>query len=273
MLETKIRDDLGYLGDLDYMAEIVTSPGAVDALIRLLQSNDNLSIGDACLFIRDFVLSCSRNDICKKAWESELESAIIPVLEHLLFADNHFTRQQVVYTLGKICSYDSVPVMLNAFYQLRDRDPILVPQLIIQLFELGIEDCLELIYSTAASDRYTTRWAIVAALDLFNYDSRNLEDPIFLMRYDFYQQMRHDLHPLVRAEAEYKYQFLELQRRKHRENLSKSKYNKQRKALKSLEISFVDVDDRFIENMLNHNLHTYTVEELEKFIDGECHFS
>lgn len=268
MLETKIRNYINYLGDSQYMAEVVTSPGATDTLIKLLQSNNNELIGDTCLFITDFVLSCSRNDTCKQSWESELETAIIPELEHLVLADHHFIRRQVIYTLGKICSYDSVPVMLHAFYQLRDKDPILLPRLIGELFWLGIDNRWEIIDSMAASNQYTTRWAIIKSLDEFMYDSQN-EDETFLLRHKFCNQLRHDAHPLVREEAEYNYQFLELQRRKHKENMSKSEYRKQRKALKKLEpfLVFDTIEIQFRNYISAHNLHTYTIEELEKFID------
>lgn len=118
MLENKIINYLSHLGDSDYMAEVVTSPGAAETLIKILQDDDDDIVSYAGLFIRDFVLSCSRNDICNTAWETQLEPVIIPELERLVFAENHFIRRQVIYTLGKICSYDSVPVLLQAFYRI-----------------------------------------------------------------------------------------------------------------------------------------------------------
>lgn len=271
MLETKIRKYINHLEDSEYIAEVVTLPGAVDSLIKLLQSNKNEIIGDTCLFIRDFVLSCSRNDSCKQSWD-ELEPAIIPKLQHLVFADNHFIRKQVIYTLGKICSYDSVPVMLNAFHQLRDQDPILLPRLIGELFWLGVDNCWDIIGSMAASNQYTTRWAIMTALDQFICDWQNEEeDEIFLLKHKFCNQLRHDAHLLVQEEAEYNYQFLELQRRKYKENLSKSEYRKQRKALKKSEpfLSFSNITIEFSNYMYTQTLHTYTIEELEKYINNK----
>jgi hypothetical protein len=38
MLETKIFNYLSYLGDSDYMAEVVTTPGAAETIIKILQS-------------------------------------------------------------------------------------------------------------------------------------------------------------------------------------------------------------------------------------------
>lgn len=271
MLETKVRNYISYLGDSEYMAEVVTSSTAIDTLIKLLQSNDDEIVGETCLFITDFVLSCSRNDTCKQSWDNELESVIIPQLEHLLFVDNHFIRKQVIYTLGKICSYDSVPVMLNAFHQLRDKDPILLPRLIGELFWLGVDDRCGIIDSMGSSNQYTTRWAAITALGQFIYNSPNEEDETFWIRHKFYHQLRHDTHPLVREEAEYNYQFLELQCRKHKENMSKPEYRKQKKGLKKLEpfLSFSSIETQFCNYIYAQKLHIYNIEELETFIDNK----
>lgn len=267
MLETKILKYLNQLGDSEYMAAVVTSIGAVDTLIKLLQRNDEETVSYTCLFITDFSIG-SRNNTCKEFWESKLESAIIPELEHLVLADNHFIRRQVIYTLGKICSYNSVPVFLHAFYELRDKDPLLLPRLVGELFWLGVDNGWDLIDSMTASNQYTTRWAALMSLREFIYDAQN-EDETFLMRYKFCDRLRQDSHPLVLAQAEYEYQILALNRRKFKENMSKLEYKKQRKELRKLEpsLSFCVTDGRFCNYMSDRKLHTYKIEELESFID------
>ncbi len=267
MLESKIRNYLNYLGDSEYIAKIVTSPGALDALIKSLQSDDNEIIGDTCLFIRDLVLSRLRNDTCKQFWDSESKSVIIPILEHLLFAENHFIREHVIYTLGKICSYDSLPVMLDAFYQLRDRDPILLPRFVGELFWLGVDNPWKILESMIASGQYTTRWAVIEILGKIGYDSQDREETFLNLR-RFYAQLRLDAYTLVRAEAEYKYHILDLQRRKYRENLSKSDYRKHKKEINKLEpsLSFVSMEVQFRNYIYQHSLFKYTIEELQSFI-------
>ncbi|GAB1541877.1 hypothetical protein NUACC21_45500 [Scytonema sp. NUACC21] len=268
MLETKILSYLNYLGDSEYMLEVVTTSGAVDTLIKLLQSGDKEIVGYTCLFITDFVLSRSCNETNKQLWDGNLELAIVPELERLVFADNFFIRKQVIYTLGKICSYESLPVLLRAFHQLRDRDPILLPRLVGELFWLGSNNRFDIITSMAASHRYTTRWSALAALQEFLYDLQP-QDETCLMRYKFSDHLRHDSHLLVKAEAEYEYQVLELNRRKYQENLSKSEYRRQKKELKKLKpsLSFSNICNLFSNYMYTHDLSTYTVEELENFIE------
>lgn len=266
MLQRNIRNYISHLGDSEYMAEIVTSPNAVNTLVKLIQIHDREMIGDICLFLRDFVIACSRNNICKQVWENELELAIIPQLENLLFIDNHFIRRTIIYTLGKICSYNSIPVMVNLFDEVRDKDPILLPLLIGELFWLGVENGWQIVENMTMSNNYTTRWSVMETLRRFIYSSH--EDETFLMRYKFCQQLRSDIHSLVRTEAEYEYQFLELNRQKH-QDMSKSDYKKQTKALKKqLEphLYFSNLAIQFSNSLYQQNLYTYSIQELENFI-------
>ncbi len=192
--------------------------------------------------------------------------AIIPQLENLLFVDNHFIRRYVIYRLGKICSYNSIPIMLNLFYEVRDKDPILLPLLIGELFWLGVDNGLQIVESMTASSSYTTRWSVMETFGRFIYSSH--EDEAFLMRYKFCQQLRYDIHLLVRTEAEYEYQFLELNRQKY-QDMSKSDYKKQRKVLKKQlkpYLYFSNVAIQFSNHLYAQNLHTYSIKELENFI-------
>ncbi len=267
MLETKILQYLDYSGDSEYIALIVTAPDAVDTLIKLLKSNNHEIVGYTCFFIRDFVLSISESDTCKQLWETKLESAIIPELEYLVLADNHFIRKHIIYTLGKICSYNSVPVLLHAFSELRDRDPILLPRLVGELFWLGVKNRHALIESMTASNQYITRWSVVEALNQFIYDSKS-EDETFLMRYKFCDLLRWDSNSLVQAEAEYEYQYLELNRRKHKTFMSKLEYKTQNKELNKIKpfLLFSGVENHFYKYMYEQNLHWYSIQELEDFI-------
>ncbi|ALF55546.1 hypothetical protein ACX27_26285 [Nostoc piscinale CENA21] len=271
MLETKIIQYLSHLEDSDYMAEVVTTPGAAETLIKILQDDDDEIMSYAGLFIRDFVLICSRNETCKIPWETQLKPVIIPELERLIFAENHFIRKQVIYTLGKICSYDSIPILVQAFYEYRESDPILLPRLLGELFWLGVENRLDILESMINSQYYTTRWAVINLLGEFIYHSQSEEDGTFSMKYNFSEKLRNDSNPLIKAEAEYEYQLLALNHRKLQENMAKSDYKKQRKDLKKLEpcLTFFRVSLQFSHYMVANNLSTYTMQELETFIDNK----
>ena len=268
MLKTKILNYLNYLNDADYLAEIVKSPKADETLIQLLHSEDLETINATCLLIRDYVRLGSQNPICQEGWESHSQGAIVPELERLVLSDNHFIRQQVIYTLGKICSYDSIPILLRAFHQFRDQDPILLPRLVGELFWLGVDYPGGLIESMISSPQYLTRWAVLTILGELIYNSPDDNDEIFLMKYKVCESLCEDSNFLVQAEANYEYQFLKLNLRWRQENLSKSEYKKQTKELQGLKpsLSFSQVSGQFDNYLYGNQIYHYSIEELETFV-------
>ncbi|MCT7972248.1 HEAT repeat domain-containing protein [Laspinema olomoucense] len=268
MVKTNILNYLSYLNDSDYIAEIVSSLGADETLIQLLHSEELETIAATCLFITDAVLLGSQNQICQEAWESHSKGAIVPELERLVLSDNHFIRQQVIYTLGKICSYDSIPILLRAFHQFRDQDPILLPRLVGELFWLGVDHPGDVIQSMIASPQYLTRWAVLKILPEFIHNSPDETDERFLMRYKFCESLCDDSNFLIQAEAKYEYQFLKLNLRRRQENLSKSEYKKQKKELQRLKpgLSFFQVSGQFNNYLYENRLYNYSIEELETFV-------
>jgi hypothetical protein len=269
LIKRQILNYGDYLGNSDYIAEVVSDDGADEEIINLLTTDNVASINDTCLFIRDYFLSCATNQICEASWNHKFKSLIIPQLEKLVFADNHFIRKQVIYTLAKICSYESVPILLQAFEQFRDEDPILLPQLVGELFWLGVDNCGDLMATMITSNQYTTRWAVIATLPTFMYHHADDTDENLVMRINFCEHLRHDANKFVQAEAEYEYQCLMLRRSQQQENLSKSEYKQRRQQIKTLKpaLSFSQVEVEFSNYLYNHNLGKYTIPELEKFIN------
>lgn len=139
-IESKILHYLSHLQDIDYFAAIVNSVSDTELcniINELLQSGDNEIIGSTCLFNQDLLILGSRHHNREKFVKGYPESLIVKNLEQLLFSPNHFTRKQVVYTLGKACSYSSTKVLNQAFNIYRDTDPILLPRLIGEMGWLG----------------------------------------------------------------------------------------------------------------------------------------
>ncbi|GJD24211.1 hypothetical protein RIVM261_091670 [Rivularia sp. IAM M-261] len=127
-IESKILHYLSHLQDIDYFAAIVNSVSDTELcniINELLQSGDNEIIGSTCLFNQDLLILGSRHHNREKFVKGYPESLIVKNLEQLLFSPNHFTRKQVVYTLGKACSYSSTKVLNQAFNIYRDIYPLL----------------------------------------------------------------------------------------------------------------------------------------------------
>lgn len=248
---------------------IVTDSGDDEGIINLLASDNLEVINDACLWIRDYFLCCDQNQIGEAIGNDKFKSLIIPELEKLVFADNHFIRKQVIYTLAKISSYESISILLEAFEQFRDEDPILLPQLVGELFWLGVDNFGDLMARMITSKEYTTRWAVIATLPTFMYNHPDDTDENFVMRVSCSEQLRHDANKFVQAEAEYEYQCLLLRRSQEEENLSKSEYKQRRQQIKSLKpaLSFAQVEVEFSNYLYSHNLVNCTIAELERFIN------
>jgi hypothetical protein len=247
----------------------VTDSGADEEIINLLTSDNLEVINDVCLFIRDDFFSCATNQICEAIGNENFKSLIIPKLEKLVFADNHFIRKQVIYTLAKICSYESVPILLQAFEQFRDQDPILLPQLVGELFWLGVDNCGDLMATMITSNQYTTRWAVIATLPTFMYNNPDDTDENFVMRVNCCEYLRHDANKFVQVEAEYEYQCLLLHCSQQEKNLSKLEYKQRSQQIKTLKpaLSFAQVEVEFSNYLYTHKLGNYIIPELERFIN------
>lgn len=269
-IETSILKYLDHLEDTEYLAAIVTSTSLSElfnVINKLLRSENYETFDLTCLFIRDLVLLGNRHDACKEFVENYPESSIVETLEHLLFCVNHFTRKQVIYTLGKTCSYSSVYAMNQAFDVLRDTDPLLLPKLIYEMVWLGTENFCELIENMITSQVYITRWATLETLSQFGDDAQ-AQDEIFQIKCKFFEQLRQDSNILVRLEAEYKYQILEF-RRDANALPTKSQRQKKRKELERYkpDLCFDTIKSTF-ENYLSINdLYQYSINELEAFIE------
>lgn len=232
MIKSKILHYLNYLQDVNYLAEIVNSVSDTELcniINELLQSGDDEIISSTCLFIRDLLVLGSRPHNREKFIKGYPESLIIKNLEQLLFSPNHFTCKQVVYTLGKACSYNSISVLNQAFSTYRDTDPILLPRLIGEMGWLGAENFWALLDSMMSSFLYMTRWAVVNVLSEFVGDDAQVKDELFQSKLRCIEQLRQDSNILIQSEAEWEYQLLQF--RSSTYNSPRAERKKKRKDL------------------------------------------
>jgi len=233
------------------------------ALSTILHVGDEAAIGDACLVIRDCALLASSPGT--EEFRAELsESEVIKHLEATLFADNHVTRARVVYALGKICSTESLPVLHKAFATYRDTDPLLVPGLVFESVWLGANEW-DLLDRVVESPVYLTRWSIIdrlsgldgAALNEKGYDRRKLR---------YLEALRFDENSHVRDEATYCFQALTTYIPR---DLPRGERKRRRTALHALEprITFMTCSIRFGNHLQQSGQQSYTVGQLEEFID------
>lgn len=270
MIQNKILHYLNHLQDVDYLAEIVNSVSDTELcniINELLQSGDDEILGSTCLFIRDLLVLGSRPHNREKFVKGYPESSIVKNLEQLLFSPNHFTRKQVVYTLGKACSYSSTEVLNQAFNTYRDTDPILLPRLIGEMAWLGAENFWELLDSMMSSFLYMTRWAVIGVLSEFVGDDPQIQDELFQSKLRCTEQLRLSSNILIQSEAEYEYQLLQF--RSSTYNLPRAERKKKRKDLERQykpAFYFTHISSAFTNHLYTNGLTQYSVAELEAFI-------
>jgi hypothetical protein len=213
---------------------------------ELLQSTDTETVSSTCSLIRDLMLYSNqylKGETLSQKYET---SSILKTIEQLLFSQNYWIRKAAVYTLGKTCSYGSIPVLNEAFRTFRDSDPLLLPRLMGELGWLGTENFWGLLDAMMESPCFVTRWAVIELLPQFIEDADTL----------------------VKAEAEYQYQLLKFRGEMH--NFSKSEHKKMRKDLDrkyTPALSFSCVSNRFEYYLNKNSLTQYFVGELENFIE------
>lgn len=270
MLKAKILQYLAHLQDIDYLAAIVIStplPELCNTINTLLQSEDDETVGLTCLFITDLVLFGKRHCDCKEFVEKYPQSSIIETLEQLAFSTNHFTCKQAIYTLGKTCSYNSIDILNQAFAQLRDSDPLVLPRLIGEMGWLGANNFWELLDSMMSSKVYTTRWGVIDVLHEFNGNTPQVQDELFQRKCIYVEKLRQDLNTYVRSEAEYEYQLLKF--RSETYELARAERKKKRKDLERQykpKLSFAYVSSAFANYLYAREVKQYSISELEEFI-------
>jgi hypothetical protein len=247
--------------DSNYMAAIVTAlplSQISELICGLLKSDDYEVFSMTGLFLRDTILIGRHSEDCTAFREHYPDSIIVTTLEELLFCGDYFTRSEVLYTLGKTCSYGSKYALSRAFELYRDSDPLLLDRLICEMSWLGVENIDRYIYSMVTSSSYLTRWAAVSIVP--NLGNLSLQ---------YIDILRRDECELIRIEAEYEYQrFL---KSIQTPILSKLEQHQRAKAIKKIEpvLSFDSVATRFRNHLWNDRSidRMYKVVDFERFVE------
>jgi hypothetical protein len=238
-----------------------------DIINELLKSTDTEIVSSTCLLIRDLVLYSNqylKGGTLSQKYET---SSVLKTVEQLLFSQNLWIRQAAVYTLGKTCSYGSIPALSKAFRTFRDSDPLLLPRLMGEMGWLGAENFWELLDSMMESQVFITRWAVVKLLPEFLEDAQS-ENELFSEKLRCLEKLRKDSNTLVQAEAEHQYQLLKFRSEMH--HFSKPEHKKMRKELDrkyTPVLSFSYISNRFEYYLTKKGLTQYSLDNLEQFID------
>jgi hypothetical protein len=265
-LTQRILDYDNYLSESDYLDELAGSVAVADlfaAIVELLQSKDAKTLSTTLLFVQDLILwgPDENRQAIRKHYP---DSTVVRVVEPLLWSDNHWIRQQTGYVLGKICSYSSVPVMIEAFHHWRDRDPLMLYFFMGELSWLGAENFHDLVEQMIASQCFVTRW--VAASHLGRYQTSRRQQQ---RRFDL---LRNDPTRLVSEEAEYEYRchLLRVSGGQEFHDEPPSRLTERRAAIDQKyqpAVTFTHLRNVFHNYLSAKGLKDYTIPQLEAFIE------
>ncbi len=253
-----------YLSEGSYLDELAGSVAVDDlfaATVELLQSSDYETLSTTLGFVQDLIIY-SPGDERQAVKAAYPESIVVKAVETLLLSKNHFLRQQTGYTLGKTCSYSSLPAMIEAFDWWRDRDPLMLPFYMGELGWLRAENYDELADSMISSPCFITRWASISCFA--GSSKRECQ-----RRFDW---LRNDRSELVRLEAEYDYRVHLFRARGGKEFSAEPLFQitPERAAIdKQYEpaVTFTAIKVAFENHLSKNNLTDYTIAQLETFIE------
>jgi hypothetical protein len=256
-----------YLSEGSYLDELAGSVAVDDlftATVELLRSSDYETLSTTLGFVQDLIIY-SPGDERQAVKAAYPESIVVKAIETLLLSENHFLRQQTGYTLGKTCSYSSLPAMIEAFAWWRDRDPLMLPFFVGELGWLGAENFHDLVGQMISSPGFTTRWAAIDCLARSGGAKRQQQS-----RFDL---LRNDHNYLVRQEAEHAYRVHLFRMRGSTEFYPEPpfEFTPQREAIDQKyqpAVVFSNIKVRFTKYLHELGQTDYTIDQLETFIEN-----
>lgn len=260
-----ILNYLDHLQPPDYFDRIfyeMTVDELIQSITELLQFDTREVVSDTCVFIRDAILLAPHSPHVQAFRNQVYESDVISHLERLVLSTHYLHRRNAAFTLGKINSVKSIPILHQAVYQLHDRDPIILPRLILEINWLERNDSFDLLTFISKSTNYIARWSLLDILSTFtSMESwKTIKQPILAA-------LQQEAHPFLQQEALYRYNqsFFNI----HHASLSRTKKQQLQKYIRTLEpeMKFEDIDLWFHNHLYEQNKRDYSIEELEQFIE------
>lgn len=224
-IQEKIENYIYYLDDRDYIDAVL---GFADmeilfsSITQMLQSGSkdriiatNLFIGDAVrryASILDKAGNPSSSEISTLFRENLPGSSVVDALSKNVFSNSFVVRNNTTHILGRTNLKACVPVLKRSFRESLDRDPLLLPQLVGALEWLGRTHIWKLIERMIRNPHAMTRWAALGSgfIDYFDTPETKRGFQFIQRQLHCLDMLKNDKHPLVREEAEYKWQLCQL---------------------------------------------------------------
>ncbi len=261
-----VRDYIDHLEDGAYVRELFASEGVGGVsrvLVAMLRSGDAHEANAAFLFIRDVV-----NYAMVPVFTAYLpRCGIFDALRANLYAPDYAIRRGSIYTIGKIGPRANARLLAEAFPIYLQRDPLLLPGLLFELFWLTRHARQwTYLHAVAASPHFLVRWSLLddSASPLPSlgghekYERRRLERLLFRLASDPY--------PLVRADADYRRRVLPSQKEERQWRLGDRRALWRRLGQGEPELTFTTMHMLFSNYLAVVERKDYDLETLDAFV-------
>ena len=219
----------------------------------ILEDSKPETIAHTLGFVRDASLY---QHPLRDAFQKHLASSSIwNILQKLLVAPNFWVRRNTVYTIAKLTQRDRAYLLSEAFPFYLEKDPINLPNLILELVWLTNQWNWNFIEQAAVAKHFLQRWSLCELLD------DNGSPPEVKSHFlDVLERLKTDSEPLVAAEAALRFERVNI---KIEPKLSKSEWRKEVKKISSLEprVTFESTAMQFMRERAD-----YTLDEFERFV-------
>lgn len=266
-IQEKIIQYRNNISDWEYV-ETVLRASDIETLfatiVHMLRSGNGLHIREANFFLRDVVLLAPKH-INEEFRANFSQREIIEAMNDNVFANNFFTRSNTVYTIGKLGFTSSVPVLIKAFHQSMESDPLLLLSLFSELRWLQGKVDWELLNKPLHNSHFLIRWATLQILDHYSVYPEKTQE--FLLKKSYLEILLTDTNEWVKQEANYLHREL-----LHLQNIQGLPRNQKRKLRRELDrskpwVTFFHVVIRFENYLSTSNQVDYQLSELEEFVD------
>jgi hypothetical protein len=259
-----IRGYIDHLLDGQYTRSVfaLADVPRIGALIaEMVRGGDAREVNDALGFVRDVVNNRMLPEFDEYIPKSPLSAALCDGIVSVHYS----IRKGCLYTIGKIGLQEAMPSLVAAFERYLERDPLLLPDLMSELIWLsGGENHWEYLDRAAAAPLYLARWAALDEVGRHVQD--NQPETTYGRRLErFYVALADDLHPFVRAEAEYL--LAELRLGWEAQSMARGERRRRYRALRGTApgLTFGAVTTHFLNYLYLEDQDDYTVDVMDAF--------
>ena len=256
---TEIAQYIHHLEDREWITRLVSEYGVsqmLECISALVLSGGQDSAHNALTLARDvgiFGFGIVSKELTSSI-RNEMPTALFPALRAGLYAKSHAVRSYVVYTIGKLSFDEQAPALREAFEHHKNRDPLLLPRIVNELFWLLPEPEWSYVKRLTSAAHHLIRWSAIGAFAPY---SGKPGDDAFVHERQTYARLANDSFDLLREESRYGLAMLA-----RGEVPSSSGYK--RRILAVPKLTFETIALRFT-NQLKDGA-DYTIEDLDAFV-------